>query len=600
VYKRLDKLDLQLGPVLLGNAPGKRMSRVGGVGHYYAPIPRFGISRRRPLGITPAMPGEIRFDNQDGVERVIGHSHCFFESVQKGMRPDAHPWHQTPFQTSVDNVNTSIAARCVTAKVRVFVWRKKTVSQHTRGPISTTRWRTTQGAARYLCGNLWTYVANEKSSIASSRFATDELQKIDPTRGMSVRAVRLPFSSASVRFDQDAAIWVLLQQIVVRGFVAVKFLAIGRILGPAAIGSVSIALLAVAVAEALSDTGLAQAVVQGRETPSRSQLGAVWTTLASRGGLIALLIVGAAPLMDQQFHLGGSLLLLQLAALLPLIRGVASPAYYIVTRERGFMRIAGVEMSSAFLDCAIGLAFALGGAGAYSVLLGMVAGETLKTVLTWTTMSPRPPLRLSWRGIGHYVNFSRWIWAGSVVNLLLNQFDKVIVAKLLGPAQLGAYQMSSKLAQMLLADAAIAMSQYLFPTFSAHHRKDADFAARLFRRYLALIAGGLAVLVIILRLAAEPLFQIVLGTAWLPAVPLFRIFVVNMAIGAMIAVLVSYLRAVGLPKVATHASIIQAVVLLVTVPFATHLWGVTGIAWAMTVGLGAAAGWMLFRIAREA
>jgi len=92
----------------------------------------------------------------------------------------------------------------------------------------------------------------------------------------------------------------------------------------------------------------------------------------------------------------------------------------------------------------------------------------------------------------------------------------------------------------------------------------------------------------------------VLGTAWLPAVPLFRIFVVNMAIGAVIAVLVSYLRAVGLPKVATHASIIQAVVLLITVPVATHLWGVTGIAWAMTVGLGAAAGWMLFRIAREA
>jgi PST family polysaccharide transporter len=83
-------------------------------------------------------------------------------------------------------------------------------------------------------------------------------------------------------------------------------------------------------------------------------------------------------------------------------------------------------------------------------------------------------------------------------------------------------------------------------------------------------------------------------------VPLFKIFVINMAIGAVIAVLVSWLRAVGMPKVATHASIIQAVVLCVTVPVATHYWGVTGIAWAMTVGLGSAAGWMLFRIVREA
>src|SRR5258708_37069705 len=96
----------------------------------------------------------------------------------------------------------------------------------------------------------------------------------------------------------------------------------------------------------------------------------------------------------------------------------------------GWMGRAGVGMASGFLDCAIGLAFALGGAGAYSVLLGMVAGESLKTALTWTTMSPRPPLRLSWKGIGHYVNFSRWIWAGSVGNRRLNQFAKVIVAKL--------------------------------------------------------------------------------------------------------------------------------------------------------------------------
>src|ERR1700733_12792372 len=41
--KRLDKLDLQFGPVLLGNAHGERMRRVGGVGHYYSPVPRFYI-----------------------------------------------------------------------------------------------------------------------------------------------------------------------------------------------------------------------------------------------------------------------------------------------------------------------------------------------------------------------------------------------------------------------------------------------------------------------------------------------------------------------------------------------------------------------------
>ncbi|AXF07000.1 PST family polysaccharide export protein [Paraburkholderia graminis] len=410
-----------------------------------------------------------------------------------------------------------------------------------------------------------------------------------------MRAIRLPALSIASSFGASAATWVLLQQFAVRGLVAIKFLAIGRMLGPAAIGSVSVALLAVAIAEALSDTGLAQAVIQGEHAPTRPQLSAVWTTLTARGVLISLLLVASAPLLSSQFHLDGSLVLIQLAALLPLLRGLASPAYYVVQRERRFQHIAGVEVAAAFVDCSVGLTLAYLGAGAASVLIGLVAGETLKSVLTWATMTPRPPVRAVWSGIGQYVGFSRWIWASSVINLLLNQFDKVVVGKLLGPTQLGGYQMSSRLAQMLLADAAIAMSQYLFPTFAAHHRRNAQAASRLIRIYLLVAAVGLAAFVELLRLIAEPMFSLILGAAWLPAVPLFRILVINMAIGALIAVLVSYLRAVGDAKATVHASAIQVVVLLVSAPLAVRWWGVTGIAWSMTLGLGCAAAWMLYR-----
>jgi O-antigen/teichoic acid export membrane protein len=413
--------------------------------------------------------------------------------------------------------------------------------------------------------------------------------------GRRVRAGRFAALSMRAGLGASAATWVLLQQIAVRGLVAVKFLAIGRIVGPTAIGSVSVALLAVAIAESLSDTGLAQAVIQGRETPTRNELGAVWKTLLARGALVALLLLALAPLMESEFHLRGELLLLQLAALLPLIRGIASPTYFVVQRERRFQHIAAVEIAAAAIDCSASLLLALAGAGAYSVLIGLALGESLKSALTWATMTPRPPLRARWSGIGHYVAFSRWIWASSVVNLVLNQFDKIVVGKMLGPTQLGAYQMSSRLAQMLLADAAIAMSQYLFPTFSAHHRSDAEKAARLFKLYLAAAVAGLVVVVVLLRSFAAPLFSLVLGAQWMSAVPLFRIFVINMALGALIAVLVAYLRAVGDARAPTQASVMQVIVLFAVVPPATHYWGVTGIAWGMTAGLAAAVSWMVYR-----
>lgn len=397
-----------------------------------------------------------------------------------------------------------------------------------------------------------------------------------------------------------SAVWVLTQQALARGLVAIKFLLIGRMLGPEALGVAGVALLAVAIAEALSDTGLPQAVVQGRQEPAPHELSALWTALTCRGVLVGLLLAVLAPFLAAQFHLAGVVPLLWMAAMLPFLRGLASPGYYVVVRERGFQQIAGVEVANACADCAVSLACALAGAGAYSIVIGLLAGEAFKSALTWAVLRPRPPLRLRWTGIGQYVGFSRWIWGGSVVNLMLNQFDKVMVGKLLGPAQLGAYQMSSKLAQMLLADAGIALSQYLFPTFAARHRQQDGSALRLARRLLLLGALLLAAAVAVLAVVAEPLFLLLLGPSWLEAVPLFRVFAVNMAIGALIALLVAYLRAVGLPRAATEASLIQVGVLLLTVPPATQHYGAIGIAWSMTAGLACAAAWMLFRMFRRA
>jgi PST family polysaccharide transporter len=158
--------------------------------------------------------------------------------------------------------------------------------------------------------------------------------------------------------------------------------------------------------------------------------------------------------------------------------------------------------------------------------------------------------------------------------------------------------MASRLAQMLLADAAIAMAQYLFPTFAARYREDPKKAAGVVKLYLLVIACALATIVLLLRLWAAPLFLLVLGNSWLNAVPLFRVFVINMAFGALIAVLVAYLRAVGDARAATHGSVLQILVLVITVPIAMHRWGVLGIAWSMTAGLGAAAMLMLYRLQR--
>lgn len=403
----------------------------------------------------------------------------------------------------------------------------------------------------------------------------------------------------SVGWHASAVTWVLLQQAVVRALVAVKFLLLGRMLGPAAVGAIGGAMLALTIAEALSDTGLAQAIVQARDAPTDAQLGGALTMLALRGVVIGCFGFALAPLLASAFRLGDERSLFFLAAVAPLFRGMISPAYFVAQRERQFRYVACVETSAGLTDCATAVGLAAGGVGPAAALVGTLCADLLKVALSWKTLSTRVPIGASWKGVADYLRFSRWVWGASVVTLALNQFDKVFVARLLGAESLGAYQVASRLAQMLLADGAMAMSQYLFPTLAAHHREHPRLTAQRFLRTLVVAACLLTVCAIGLRAIAEPLVIAVLGRGWLSAIPLFRAFVVNMSVCALIALLVAYVRAAGMPKAVTQATILQGMLLVVLVPLAFRWWGVIGIVRATTAGLSATALYLSIVVAKS-
>ena len=362
-----------------------------------------------------------------------------------------------------------------------------------------------------------------------------------------MRAIRLPALSIASSFGASAATWVLLQQFAVRGLVAIKFLAIGRMLGPAAIGSVSVALLAVAIAESLSDTGLAQAVIQGERRADALELGAVWTTLDGARRADSLLLVALAPLMSSQFHLDGSLVLILLAAVLPLLRGLASPAYYIVQRERGFQHIAGVEVAAAFVDCAVGLALAYCGAGAY---FGADRPRRGRIAQKHADVDHHDAASAGARSCGRASAIRRFqpLDLGGQRDQSaaesVRQGDRRQAARAGATGRAIRCRRSSR--RCCSPTPRSRCRSICFRRSPSIIAAMPESASRLFRRLSAgRSRSGSRLFVVGAAAVAEPLFSLVLGPAWLPAVPLFRIFVINMAIGALIAVLVSCLRAVG-------------------------------------------------------
>jgi PST family polysaccharide transporter len=387
---------------------------------------------------------------------------------------------------------------------------------------------------------------------------------------------------------------VLLQQGLLRALVGIKFLLIARLLGPAAVGTIGIALLVLAISEAVSDTGLNEAIVQRSARPSNIELGATWSLLILRGLGIGLVLAALAPLLSRQFHVPEALPLLLGTAAVPVIRGLASPCVAIWQRDRQFSRIAMLDCSMSIFDFTLALTGALCGMGVYAVLGAMIFTELLRSTVLLIASDPANRPNLQFGAIRHYARFSRWIWADSVANgLLLNQFDRIVVGKWFGPTSLGVSQMTGKLSQMLLFDPLFAASLYLFPTFSAQYRRSPAEAYHAFRRYPLALGAAIAVVFVCVQLGASIIITGLLGPSWASATPVFRLALISSAFRGLGTVLTAYLRATNRPRIVTQGLAAQIGALVIAVPVGGYFWGLNGVIAGLVPGAFLSTAWML-------
>lgn len=396
----------------------------------------------------------------------------------------------------------------------------------------------------------------------------------------------------------DHALWMLFQQVFVRGLLALKFLLAARYLGPEQMGLVGIAMLSLAIVESLSDTGMVQAVIQRQGRVNPQQAGAVWTLQIVRGAALAVALLVLAVPISLLLKVPASGGLIIIAAILPPIRNAINPGMYLVQRDRNFRRLAFYEGAGAATDFIVSILLINIGFGAASILLGTIASDSLKLLISWTWL--RAPLLPSfrWKEIKELTAFGKWIWGASIATLALNQLDKILVARFLGATEFGFYQVAARIAQLIVADAAVALGQYLFPTFSQKNRISRqaidDYFGWVMKRLIP-IEGGIALLLVI---SAALLVEIMLGPKWEAAVPVLRVMTLAMVLGGVIAIMVAYCRAVGRPKMVTQAVFVQLIVLILAAPILIIQFGSIGMASASTLALGASTIYLAKKIKR--
>jgi lipopolysaccharide exporter len=323
---------------------------------------------------------------------------------------------------------------------------------------------------------------------------------------------------------------------------------LARILAPDDFGLVALALIFIALLETVADLGVGQALIIAPDDEVKTRAETAWLFSVALGAGLALLTAILGPAAATFFREDGLIAMLPVLGINFFVRSLGSTHYAIAQKRLDFRSRTAAEIADVVVRGSVGVALAVLGLGAWSLVLAYVAGTATLTAVLWTMVPWRPSFRPRRGDLRLLLRFGGTLSAVDVIAAILANVDYVLIGRVLGTTALGLYTLAFRLPELLILNLSVVAGRVLFPAFAAvgeDQRAEAFITSFRYTLMVSLpIAVGLAAL-------AAPLTTLAFGDQWSGSVTPMKVLTLY-ALGVT----------VGIPAGATYKAVGRADILL--------------------------------------
>jgi O-antigen/teichoic acid export membrane protein len=375
--------------------------------------------------------------------------------------------------------------------------------------------------------------------------------------------------------------WVALSQLFGSGLTLVTSLIVAKLLGPAALGLVGMAGLAIAALQYFQNIGFDAALIYRRDEVENASHTAFVTVIAS-SLVVYLTAVLAAPWVALFFREPAVTPILRVLALTILISSVGRVPAILMERELNFRRRILPELTANAIGSGTAIALALSGVGVWSLVWGQLIGTTLASALVWFVTSWRPRLRFRPQLARELFRYGKHIVGSQTLIFLITNVDNAVVGRYAGDAALGFYSFAYNLSNRPATQIASVLTRVMFPALAKLSSSAVEAAEARGRYYMTIVhyvtwlTAPIAAATI---LFAPEFINGLYGPEWAPAITPLQLLAIYGFVRSIAANMGSVLRAMGKPHWLTSIAIWRLATMLATLYPVTKLWGITGVSW---------------------
>jgi len=388
------------------------------------------------------------------------------------------------------------------------------------------------------------------------------------------------FDTAEVKSDLKnkslfgGAVMMLAQ--IVRLFMQLAATAIlARLLTPADYGLVAMVAAVTGFMVMFQDMGLTMATVQ-RADINHGQISTLFWINIGFSLCLVFVAVLIAPLIAKFYGEPRLIFITMVLSSSFLFGGLAAQHQALLNRQMRLKIFSQIQIISVAAGYLTGVAFALNGAGYWSLVAIQVVTPMVNAIGVWVASGWVPRLPVRGAGTRQMLKFGMHVSGFSFANYFAQNMDKVLLGRYCGNVDLGLYTKAYQLMMLPMANIKVPLTQVALPALSNLQKDKLAFRAYYLEllRFVAFISMPLAVFMFV---CADNIIGVLLGGQWGKAIVIFQVLALFSFIQPVMSTTGIVLVSLGQTKRYLQLGVIRSLVVVVTFCVAVK-WGAIGIA----------------------
>jgi len=383
----------------------------------------------------------------------------------------------------------------------------------------------------------------------------------------------------------SSTVWVFLMRWGIRAIGLVNTVVLARLLTPEDFGIVAMGALLVGFLNGFIELG-AESLLIRQPNATREHCDTAWTIRICQGAAMALLLSAMATPAAVFFDEPRLAAVVHFVALSSFINGFTNIGVTLIRKDLQFSKDFRFGITNRLVNFAIIVGLAVVLRDYWAIVYGQIAGSLFMVAHSYLLHPYRP--RLSFAKIRDYFHYSVSIVPLTISSFLIQKVDVLVVGRLSGTGELGAYNVSSELSALATREIVTPLARSLYPNF-AKLAGNLEKLVEVFGHVLNTIAILCIPIGLGLWAVADNFTLVVLGPQWAATVPLLKWLAIYGVFFCLTQVINGHiLIVVGKERLAATLGWVRLAIMVPLVLYGALTWGPEGAAAGMMIAGGLA------------